>query len=269
MIPAEQTEIFFPPENQPVSGVTVVLHGLNTKASSTNEIAKALATKGIISIRGALIGHGGDLENFATVTRSQWLHNAHTAWCLAQSIATPLKLPVSAVGFSLGALVLADLGSSPEYQEVKFSRAVFLAPAIAVRLPTYAIKLLSPFLFLTIPSANIKELRANTSGTPIPAYNALFDSLNALEKRGFDRIHFPALIFLNPRDELVSRAGLISIVKRKTTPNWVLEDISIGSDSTFAASNHAIFESRFIGERSWNRMIHRSVGFLTAPNYSK
>lgn len=263
---AEQTEIFFPPQNQPAKGVAIVLHGLNNKASSTNEIASSLAANGIVVVRGGLTGHGGDLNQFATVTRLQWLTDAHRAWCLAKSIAAPLKLPVSAVGFSLGALVLADLGSSPEFFDVKFSRAVFLAPAISVRIFTYAIKLLSPFPAITIPSANIMELRANPSGTPVSAYKALFASISAIENRGFNSITFPALLFVHPKDELVSRSGLLAIIRKRPTSDWVLEDISIGSDSKLAASKHAIFESRLIGMQSWELVIQKSVSFLINNN---
>ncbi len=261
VLDSETTQIFVPLSTPP-RAVAVVLHGLNNKASSTNEIARDLAKGGIIAVRGGLSGHRGDIKNLRIVNRTTWLQDVHNSWCLAEELARPENLPIVAVGFSLGALMLSDLSSTSEYEGVKFSRAVFYAPAISVRFHTFLLRLLSPFPGIVIPSANLLELRASPSGTPISAYNALFDSINSVERFGLSKLPFPTYVFMDPKDELVSDSGMKELVASRPGKDWQLHEVRAGPDTTLRASHHAIFESRLIGKTAWTDMMNKSVEFL-------
>ncbi len=263
--PTERTQIVLPPSGE-FKAVAVVLHGLNNKPSSTNEIAAELAAQGIAAVRGGLSGHGGDFQAYLTVTREIWQHETNALWCLARELAAPKNLPIHGMAFSTGATELTDLATNPEYAGVAFSRVVMLAPAIAVRLHSHFMRILRPFPKMMIPSANRRELRANQSGTSGAAYTALFDSIDAVKDAGYAKIPFPALLFVDREDELVSDSGLEEIVAARPKGDWKLEFVRAGADATLPASHHAIFDSRLVGKTVWRGMMEKSIAFLLGTN---
>ena len=89
--------------------------------------------------------------------------------------------------FSLGSLIGLDLFAfNPD---VQFDRMVLFAPAIKVHGIIFLERVLSPFPRLVIPSLAPESYLSNKKGTPIAAYNALFDGLDRREggKEGIRR----------------------------------------------------------------------------------
>ncbi len=261
IIPEEQTQIF-EPQNQNVLAVAVVMHGLNQKPMRMNELSLELAKRGILGVRGVLTGHGGEPDRLKTVTRAEWLTDTHETYCLAEEFATRFHVPLVGVGFSLGGLMISDLATSPEYTGVQFDRVFFLAPALTISWRGKLTRLFSALHFLSIPSANREDNRSSRY-TPVPAYNALFDSVYEIQRRGFASIPFSALSFIDPDDELVNAAELERLSKERSGRfPWEFEFITRGPDASIKEYHHILFESRFLGSAAWNRMVSRGVDFL-------
>jgi esterase/lipase len=257
----ERTQVFAPREK--IIGVALVMHGLNQKPMRMNEFSDALAENGILAVRSVLSGHGGENNRFKTMTREQWLSDTFSAYLFARSLAEKHGTPLHAVGFSLGALQLTDLATSPEFPQVRFRKAVFLAPAMTPSLFSTTVKLLTPFPFLSIPSGNRADNRSQFL-TPITAYKALFQSVDIISARSPKSINFQALVFISPKDELVSFSGIQKF--SESTPEaarWKIRPISRGEDAPLKDHYHSIFESRFLGKKNWDAMISESVSFLT------
>jgi len=64
---------------------------------------------------------------------------------------------------------------------IKFDKIVLFAPALKMRNRNYLLKTMSPFPGLVVPSFGPEAYRAN-KGTPIAAYNALFEAAKHFEK---------------------------------------------------------------------------------------
>jgi esterase/lipase len=260
ILPEEQTEVFLP--KGPIKAVALVMHGLNQKPLRMNEFSRVMADNGIAAVRGVLAGHGGDSERLKTVTREQWLADTHRVFCLADTMAKKHKVSLVGIGFSLGALLITDLATTPEYASVKFDRVFYLAPAITPSWFGQLVKVFQPLPYLVIPSANRNDNRSNFL-TPVSAYNALFKSADEVLRRGPEKVPFPALVYIDPQDELVSTGDLQKWVQRMPpgTP-WRVELITRGDDALLKDFHHSIFESRFLGKKAWDGMVSAAVDFL-------
>jgi esterase/lipase len=256
----EQTEIFFPKGD--IRAVALVMHGLNQKPLRMNEFSRAMASHGILAVRGVLTGHGGEPERMKTVTREQWLADTHRAYCLAETIAQKHRVPLVGIGFSLGALLITDLATSPEYSRIEFERVFYLAPAITPSWFGRLVRVFRPFPSLPIPSGNRSDNRSSFL-TPVQAYSALFESSDEVQKSGFEKTRFPGLVYIDPKDELVSVGDLQSLIQKKpTVAPWRIELVTRGEDAPLKDHHHSIFESRFLGKKAWDRLVSAAVDFL-------
>ena len=129
--------IWVAPRSMP-GAVAVVVHGLNLKPSRMNAIVSELNKKNILVLRVSLTGHRGDLKEFKLVERSDWLNDLLHAHRIASQKAESSGVPLYYVGYSLGCPVVLDLMASNK--EITFDKAVYFAPAIALRRYTHLIK---------------------------------------------------------------------------------------------------------------------------------
>ena len=248
-------------EGGDLRGVAVVAHGLNLRPSRMDALANVLTRAGFYVVRVALAGHGGNDAVFARVTRGRYLSDMRVAVCAAAEVAHEQKVPLVLVAFSLGAAVAQDLVNTPAFPRSPFAAQVLFAPAIAVKPFAHAVRLLSFFPGLRLPSLNIESYRAS-DGTPIAAYSALFASRGALLSSSLNGSRVPTLVFLHPDDELVSFQGTRELMDERSLTSWTLEAVDNSGHSLPRTVNHLIIDEAGLSRREWERVSARLLEYL-------
>ena len=261
------------PASEP-SAVALVIHGLNCRPSRMRPIVDMLAAQGIECLNLSLSGHGEDpdgtsdratqdeqrLEAFRSVSRKLWLSEARGAYDLARGRADDRGVPLIFVGFSLGAAVGNDLASEPG-SGVSFDGMILFAPAFSVHWYTRLLRFLAPFSRLTLKSFSPRDYAANR-GTPIAAYNALFESIAVLRQRRARRLAPDALVFVDPRDELVSYRGLRALCEAPGSGRWTLVSIPKSLRTGRRDYHHLIIDEASLGSARWGEVVSHVKQFV-------
>ena len=246
-----------------INGVALVIHGLNLRPDKMESIIALLTHSCIDVLNLSLRGHGGNydktanvddskarMETFKTVSYKLWIKETYRAYGLAGNRSREKQVPLFLIGFSLGGLMGATLFAS--YPDVYFNRMVLLAPAIYIHKIYYLAKLLSPFPRLVIPSFLIKSYCSNR-GTPVVAYNALFEGIEHLKNHMASKLNVPTLIFIDTQDELVSHRRLKRIIKNGELHQWKLHPVKKNAGAK-EKMHHLIIDESSIGKDAWNDM---------------
>lgn len=244
----------YEPEGQ-VRSISLVVHGLNTRPTRMLPLVRFLNSQGSYVLNLSLSGHrwGTDM-NF--VSPSLWKREMRTALESAKFLSLHYGVPLQFVGYSLGALV--GLATLQEMESGFIQRAVFLAPAISLTKKTYFMRLLTPFPHFGVPSLSPLNYRANWA-TSVACYNSVFSLKASLSEKSWGNLGFPALVLVDPKDELVNYKGL-----RQMLPSeWRLMPIdnSRGEARTF---HHLILDPYVLGISEWTRMTGAIVQFMKA-----
>jgi pimeloyl-ACP methyl ester carboxylesterase len=256
-----------------VKGVALVIHGLNLRPERMQPVISALTGAGIDVLSLSLRGHGENfhhgngadedrarLDAFKTVSFPLWMNEAYLAYLQLKARGREKGVPLFLTAFSLGSLIGLDLFAANA--GVAFDKLVLLAPAIRLHAFVYLERVLSPFPRLVIPSMAPKAYLANKQGTPIAAYNALFDGLDRFDKTAGQKLNVPTLIFIDERDEFIPLKKLQKLVEEKRWHQWkfyiVAKDTS-ARDKTF---NHHIIDASSTGKNVWQNMMATAVNHL-------
>jgi pimeloyl-ACP methyl ester carboxylesterase len=261
------------------NGVSLVIHGLNLKPDKMLSIISGMTESGIDVLLLSLRGHGDNygyeysyghensyahekinnsetarLEAFKTVSYQLWLNEAYLAYLEANKRAEKIGIPLFLNAFSLGGLIGLDLFASKP--DVKFDRMVLFAPAIALRLTIYLERALSFFPRLVIPSLAPKAYLANKKGTPIAAYNALFEGLYQFKKNAGPELNVPTLIFIDEQDEFIPLWKLKKMVEENGWNQWqfyiVHKEKQVQAGETF---HHHIIDASSTGNAVWQNIL--------------
>ena len=246
-----------------INGVALVIHGLNLRPDKMNSIIALLTHSCIDVLNLSLRGHGGNyaktanvdetkarMETFKTVSYKLWITETYRAYGLAENRSREKQVPLFLIGFSLGGLIGATLFAA--YPDVYFDRMVLLAPAIYIHKIYYLAKLLSPFPRLVIPSFFMKSYCSN-KGTPVVAYNAVFEGVEHFKKNKASKLNVPTLIFTDKRDELVSHRRLKRVIKNRALHQWKLHPVK-KNKGVKEKMHHLIIDESSIGKDAWNEM---------------
>jgi hypothetical protein len=107
-----------------------------------------------------------------------------------------------------------------------------------------------------------KTYLANHKGTPIAAYNALFDGLNRFNKHAGQQLNVPTLVFIDAQDEFIPSEKLKNLVAEKNWNQWqfymVEKDESAHEDTFY----HHIIDASATGETAWQNMMAAVVDHL-------
>jgi pimeloyl-ACP methyl ester carboxylesterase len=256
-----------------LKGVALVIHGLNLRPDRMQPIISKLTESGIDVLGLSLRGHGENfhhgngvdadtarLDAFKTVSFPLWMNEAYLAYLQLKARGREKGVPLFLTAFSLGGLIGLDLFAANS--GVAFDKLVLLAPAIRLHASVYLERVLSPFPRLVIPSMAPKAYLANKQGTPIAAYNALFDALDRFDKTAGQKLNVPTLIFIDERDEFIPLEKLKKLVEEKSWHTWkfyiVVKDKS-ARDKTFY---HHIIDASSTGETVWQNMMAAAVNHL-------
>jgi alpha-beta hydrolase superfamily lysophospholipase len=255
----------------PVAGVALVLHGLNVNPQRMKPLEQALNSLRIAALSFSLMGHGANylpvagldeqaarLASFGRVTRRLWLDEVTAACAIAAQRAAQQSAPLFLLGFSLGGLLgcAAALTSS----QVRFDRLVLLAPALAIHRRSKVLMTLARWPQLVIPSATPAAYRANP-GTTMAAYNALYAAQAECERRLDARLNAPALIFVDPQDELVSATGLEQLVAARNLTHWQIHPVHKGAGAQ-TRYHHLLIDAASVGPDVWRGMMARMAAHL-------
>jgi esterase/lipase len=261
-------------------GVALVIHGLNLRPDKMQTIISVLTESGIDVLRLSLRGHGENyahhagidedqarLEAFKVVSFPLWMNEAYLAYTQVRKRAAQKKVPLFFVGFSLGGLIGLDLFASQP--EVYYERMVLFAPAIKLYSLHYLARILSPFSRLVIPSLTPDSYLSNKKGTPVAAYNALFEGLQQLKKHVNRKINVPSLIFIDKHDEFIPVRALKELIDEKKLDQWklyIVEKEAVADQNTF---HHHIIDESSTGKAVWQEMMKTTITYLLANNPKK
>lgn len=188
------------------------------------------------------------------------MNEAYLAYLQLKDRGAEKKVPLFLTAFSLGGLIGLDLFASNA--EVKFDKLVLFAPAIRLHATIYLERIFSPFPRLVIPSMAYKTYLANEKGTPIAAYNALFDSLEQFNKNAGQKLNVPTLVFIDKQDEFIPMGKLKKLVAEKKWTQWqfyLVEKDQTAADERFY---HHIIDASSTGNAVWREMMAAAVAHL-------
>jgi esterase/lipase len=258
-----------------IKGVALVIHGLNLRPDKMQPIISVLTESGIDVLGLSLRGHGENythhagikedqarLEAFKAVSYPLWMNEAYLAYTQVRKRSAHKKVPLFFVGFSLGGLIGLDLFASQP--EVHYERMVLFAPAVKLHRSRYLARILSPFSRLVIPSLAPDSYLSNKKGTPMAAYNALFEGLQQFEKHVNRRINVPSLIFIDEEDEFIPVRAFKKLKEEKKLDQWklyIVEKEATASQDTF---HHHIIDEYSTGKTVWKEMMETTITYLLA-----
>lgn len=267
------TRWFYSDKPGKLKGVALVIHGLNLRPDRMQPIVSKLTESGIDVLCLSLRGHGENythgngssedqarLAAFKNVSCQLWMNEAYLAYLQLKERGAEKGVPLFLTAFSLGGLIGLDLFASKP--DVRFDRLVLFAPAIRLHAAIYLERLLAPFPRLVIPSMAPKNYLANKKGTPIAAYNALFDGLDRFNKNTGQKLNVPTLVFIDPQDEFIPLRKLKELVEKQRWNQWqffIVEKDKSARNETFY---HHIIDASATGETVWQVMMKAAVNHL-------
>jgi len=249
-----------------LKGVALVIHGLNLRPDRMQPLISELTDSGIDVLGVSLRGHGDNyvhgsdtdeeqarLEAFKNVSYQLWLNEAYLAYLQVKTRGEKNGVPIILTAFSLGGLIGLELFAS--HADVQFDGLILFAPAIRLHATIYLERVLSPFPRLVIPSMAPKTYLANKKGTPIAAYNALFEGLKRFDKNAGPKLNVPTLIFIDEQDEFIPLGKLKKLVNDKKWNQWqfyIVEKDKTAEDERFY---HHIIDASSTGKAVWQDMM--------------
>ena len=262
-----------------LTGVALVIHGLNCRPDKMEAIISTLNAGGIDCLNVSLRGHGTnfspipDIDNdaarmaaFKTVSYPLWRTEAYAAYQLAKKKSDLNGKPLFLVGFSMGGLLGVDLMTSNS--NVGFDKMVLFAPAITMLQRNYLLKVFSPFPGLVIPSAGEMAYLAN-DGTPMAAYNALFEMHAHFEKHlDAQTINIPAVVFIDEEDELISYSGLQEMVQSQHLDQWKIHMVRKDKDVTAIDMHHLVIDGASVGNHMWREIAETTLKHLMGRQFN-
>jgi pimeloyl-ACP methyl ester carboxylesterase len=247
-----------------LTGVAVVIHGLNLDPARMAAIIAALNAAGIDAARLSLLGHGSNfnhrpgldapaarLETFKGVSYALWFQETLRAYELARQSARLNRVPLFLVGFSYGGLMGLDLLACRA--DAHFQGAVLFAPALSLRGWDYAIRLFSPFPRMVIPALAPAGYLANP-GTPMAGYNALFETLDHFESHVGSKLNITTLVVMDPGDELVSFDGLKGLVEEERLDRWRFYPVRNHRSVLKGMLRHIVIDEESVGQTTWTEI---------------
>ena len=256
-----------------LNGVALVIHGLNLRPDRMGPIINDLTRSGIDVLGVSLRGHGDNyahhddvdsdsarLESFKNVSFPLWINEAYLAYLQVQKRAQQQNIPVFLTAFSVGGLIGLDLLAS--HSDVQFDKIVLFAPALSLRATIYLERALSPFPSLVIPSLADDAYLANKKGTPIAAYNALFETLYHFEDNAGTKLNVPTLIFIDEQDEFIPLWGLKKLVEEHNLDQWKFYIVQKEKEMGTGTFHHHIIDAASTGENVWQDMMAATTRHL-------
>jgi dienelactone hydrolase len=240
----------------PVTGVALVLHGLNLKPEKMDGIANTLVEQGVIVLRGSLTGHVDEREPLFSVTPEKLMSDCLALYTAARETSQRYSVPLYFVGYSFGSLVALDLMERSRH--VRFDRLVLFAPALTPRPLTHAVMLLGKKQL--VPSRTPVDYRMH-DGVPAAAYHALLRMARHLKESGYGGVNQPAIVFIDRKDEFLSYPVLLELTKVQLNL-WRVVTVSTERSRNDVSYHHLIIDEDSVGTEQWRLIQKEMNGFL-------
>lgn len=247
-------------------GAALLIHGLNLKPGAMAAISRRLSAAGIDVLQVTLSGHDTKslsdmerIEEFRRASYTLWRSEVAAAYVELADYANDHQLPKYLVAYSIGALLGADLLIDAE-PAVAYDKMVLLSPALSLRATSQLLRPFSLFPDLIMPSFSPSVYHANW-GTPMAAYNALYDGLHHFEKGASNQLNIPSLIVIDKGDELVSAHGIEGFIESHQLTQWQFSTVRKGSDA-MTWYHHLLIDELTLGRAAWNDMMQQIEDFL-------
>jgi pimeloyl-ACP methyl ester carboxylesterase len=200
------------------------------------------------------------LESFKNASYPLWTNEAYLAYLQVRQRGQQKQVPVFLTAFSIGGLIGLDLLAS--HPDVYFNKIVLLAPAIYLRITIYLERALAPFPRLVIPSLADDAYLANKKGTPVAAYNVLFEALDHFEDNAGPKLNVPSLIFIDEEDEFIPLWGLKKLVEEHNLDQWKFYIVQKEDEMGAGTFHHHIIDASSTGEKVWQEMMSAAMAHL-------
>ena len=259
-------------DSERLNGVALVIHGLNGRPDKMESIIAEMTAAGIDCLNLSLRGHGENysqlsntdsaearLEAFKSVSYRLWRAETYQAYQQVKKRSHRYGVCLFFVGFSMGGLLGVDLFASNPY--VKFDKMVLFAPALKMHNHNYLLKTISPFQGLVVPSFGPRSYRANI-GTPMAAYDALFEAAKHFEKNLDPKINVPTVVFIDMQDELISFSGLKNMIRKQNLDQWNLHLVKKDKTATEIEMHHIIIDEASVGKHMWKEIVDTTITHL-------
>ncbi len=248
-----------PAGDQALRGLVLVVHGLNLKASRMQALVQVLVDRGYMVGNMTLAGHSGDKS---AVGREAWLRDYEGATLALRELSNEHGgLPTFAVCMSLGALTLVDfISEHPQHQP--FQRVLMLAPALSLRWYSHIFRAFARWLpWLPIPSFSRAKDRVYSS-LPLRFYGELYKAQDMIARKlKACPLKLPVNIIMDPRDELVSYAGVEQLLKRGHMPMAHLQGRRLPSEAQ--GSYHLFICPESMGSTIWQEVTSNLESFFS------
>lgn len=249
------------PGTAPIQGAILILHGLNDRPLTMEEMGLKMSENGFHVLLGSLKGHRIPLTDINSIDLKDWEIDINNLVCLLKQKA---KGPYYGMGFSLGANLLANY-LTYENMDGAISKAVFLAPAFELKWwPNFLMNFSTSLLprSLKIPSRNLKEYRVH-NGLPILVYQQLKKAISKMSWEKLEKTKLPLLLAMDPRDELIDIEHIIQDIEDTHVKNHVAF-MPLHSDQKELSHvyRHLIFDSKGLGKKEFDKLILELNSFL-------
>ncbi len=256
---SEKTK-WFKAKEKPV-GIILLIHGLNLRPSKMDSMAIHFQQSGYDVLRAALIGHRGSLQEQEEVTVKQWLTQMELHTCFLVQRSERLRgVPLYNASYSLGSLL--TMAWQSKSKSSFFKAQLFLAPALFTH---WYSNLTKALFFLNgsfgIPSKNLENYRSQSS-TSLAAYRAMHKLrglVNPIDKK---ILNINTLVFINPKDELVSLKNLESFKEEYQFTNWKIFKIKNPAPPIKESPKHLIIDPPTLGEYYWKMLMTRTIKYF-------
>lgn len=250
------------PSDQDARGVLLFVHGLNLNPAAMLPLRTKLLGLGYPSYQVVLSGHSRIAENDEPFDASRWRDDVVTGYREVRRRYP--QLPVYIVGYSLGGLLAVDVVQ--RYSDITPRGLVLIAPAVSLHTVIEGTSLLQLFPALAMRVPNIApEGYRRFSKTPLFWYQntmSLYWDLAEGEVGDSQLAQIPALVFLNPSDELVSCDGVKSwIAERGLQGRWSVE-VAHPIPEISHSPKHLMIDEDSLGRDEWQRMVGTIEQFL-------
>ncbi len=240
--------------------IILVIHGLNVRPDAMLPIIDWLNGQGCDACLVKLAGHHENSIPLHEVNLAAWEVSIRKGYDYAKNIATKNTLPLVFLGYSLGAL-LGQVMISKADKPLVFDRQILLAPATALRRRANLVRF---FFFLnnwTLPSFTPTAYRANNR-LPVSIYKLIFEMNGELRRNRCYKLNIPTLIFIDPKDELISYSQLSRLCIRYALSRHELVQLDSKMIAGERLYHHLIISEKVAGKKNWELMTRKMQCFI-------
>lgn len=248
--------------NKKARFVAITLHGLNLHPQKMLSITKALQEAGGDVLQLALPGYRHRDRDELLDPYLAWAGHLRASLCVAKARAHMGGLPTFFVGYSLGAALYEEILAQKTEDTYRVDAAILFAPALALRFYAYFLKI---FFVLgddfALSSWTPKSYRVKR-GISMKSYRGLFRLVNQLHTNASQELNLPTLVFIDPKDEMVSPSGIKDFIETQKLSRWKLRTITKHSSKMKRKFHHLIVNPESLGSATWTIIRQEMIDFL-------